>query len=179
MNIGYVYSIITLYLEKENTEKKTHLLLKKQKDKVNFSFRMQEDGEETTFDIPMDLFNANINTLLEKFKTNQIIIDEKYEIDKSKKICYYRVQFQNGRVISFDLFPILDLNNIRNNLYNIQFEKDKLRIDQINKEISPSYKSTFTLQPTGFASFFVIFISVIFFSGVFIAVLWICKLLMK
>ena len=178
MNIGYLYSIIELYQEKENQNRKTNLVIKKSDGKISFNFNMSKsDSNKTIVDIYQDVFNENLSRLLNKYKDNQLIIDEKYDtVDKQS---LYEIYFKNGRIISFIGFTLVELNSFRNILYNIKFETDKIRIEQEPEEPIVQYQNHLSLQPTGFASFFTILAITIFLAVIFIIVLWLCKIFMN
>ena len=106
-----------------------------------------------------------------------LIIDEKY---KEKNGFYdYSVKFKNGRSLTFSNFSLIDINNLRNILFDINIRKDEIRVqlDNEKEEIKMNYKPR--LQETGFVSFKSIFMITILFLDIFIVSLWICKILIK
>lgn len=178
-NYEYLYSILNLYLKKENDSKKTNLNITKKSDKVTFSFSMKENNlDKTTYDLPITIVNSYLSTVLMTLKENLLIIDEKYDFDNYDKTCYYYVKFKNGRVLSFNGFSVLEINNIRNILYDIKTYKEEIRVDLSDtNEIKMNYQPY--LPQAGFVSFKYISLMVLFFSDIFMLSLWICKLLMK
>ena len=178
MDLGYLFSIVDLYLKKEKDNKKTTLNIKKNEDKIEFSFGMKLSNEKTTFQIPFEIVNSKLNELLNIYKQDMMIIDEKYNYDNAKNTCYYYVLFKNGRTLSFDGFSILEINNIRNVLYNIRINTEEIRVN-LKEEKEMVYKPKLNLQQAGFASYTTIFLIALFFVDIFVIALWICKILMK
>ena len=180
MNTDYLHSIVNLYLSREKDKAKTNLVIEKQKENVLFSFNTKQNSlDKTDVRIPFDNINEELGNVLSLFRKDLMIIDERYNYDKVNKTCYYYVLFNNGRTISFDGFTVLELNNIRNLLYNINIDKEKLRVNEINEEKQMVYKPKLTLQQAGFSSYAVLFLVVLFFADVLVIALWIFKLLMK
>lgn len=180
MNQDYLHSIINLYLSREKDKVKTNLSITKQKDKVLFSFNTKLDSlDKTEVSIPFDNINIVLGEILTKFKKDLMIIDEKYNYNKVDETCYYYVLFNNGRTLSFDGFTVLELNNIRNLLYNININKDEIRVDAIDDEKEMAYKPQLRLQQAGFSSYGALFLAVLFFTDILVISLWIFKLLTK
>lgn len=178
-NYEYLYSVLNLYLNKENDVRKTNLHIFKANDKVTFGFNMKEkDLDKTTCDIPFNDFMTCISKIIAIYKNDIMIIDEKYDYNNINQTCYYYVKLKNGRILSFDGFSVLEVNNIRNILYNINTYKEEIRV-KLEKEdgVSMNYKPA--LQETGFISFKYIALIVGIFSLIFVLSLWACKLLMK
>ena len=64
-NCEYLYSILSLYLKKENDEKKTNLSISKMKDKVVFGFNMKKNTlDKTTYDLPLDMIDSCISKII-------------------------------------------------------------------------------------------------------------------
>lgn len=180
MNSDYLHSIIKLYLSRENEKNKTNLAITKQKDKVQFSFNMKQGSlDKTDVQIPFDNINVELGIILDQFKKDLMIIDEKYKYDKVAGTCYYYVLFKNGRTLSFDGFSVLELNNIRNLLYGININKEEIRVSEIDEEKQMVYKPQLKLQQAGFSSYGALFLTVLFFADVLVIALWIFKSLMK
>lgn len=180
MNIDYLYSIINLYLKREEDSKKTILNIKKLNDQVEFSFHMKTvKDDKTTFVIPYEEFNKNISEIVNKFKQELMIIDEKYNYDNVNSTCYYYVLFNSGRVISFDGFSIIEMNNIRNNLYDIKIHQEEIRVDDVKEEKEMAYKPRIHLQEAGFSSYATLLLMVMFFIDLLVVTLWIIKTFMK
>ena len=115
-----LYSILNLYLKKEKENKKTILNIKKLEDSIEFNFNMNEtDDDKTSIAIPFDDYRYNITEFINKYKNNLMVIDEKYGYDEENKSCSYHVEFNSGRVISFDGFNLMEMNSIRNVLFDI------------------------------------------------------------
>lgn len=180
MNIDYLYSIINLYLKREIDNKRTILNIKKQNDQVECSFNMKTDkNDKTTFVIPYEQFNKNIDVIVSRFKQELIIIDEKYNYDNMSSTCYYYVLFNSGRAISFDGFTVIEMNNIRNSLYNIKINKDEIRVSDIKEEKEMLYKPRMRLQEAGFSSYATLLLMVMFFIDTLVVILWVIKTVMK
>ena len=180
MNSDYLHSIINLYLSRENDKHKINLAIEKKKDKVLFRFSMKQDSlDKTDVQIPFDNINMELGLILSKLKKDLMIIDEKYNYDKVEETCYYYVLYNNGRAISFNGFSVLELNNIRNLLYDININKEEIRVNNVDEEKQMVYKPQLRLQTAGFSSYGALFLTVLFFADVLIISLWIFKLLMK
>ena len=180
MNIDYLYSIVNLYLKKETNNKRIILNIKRLEDEVEFNFRMNEKSEEkTNFVIPLDEYNIHLYEFINIYKNDLMIIDEKYNYNNVNNTCYYYVLFKNGRVISFDGFTVLEMNNIRNFLYGINIHKEEIRVSNIDEEKQMAYKPRLTLQQAGFSSYATLFLTVLFFADVLVIALWIFKLIMN
>lgn len=180
MNTDYLHSVINLYLSREKDKSKTNLAITKQKDKVIFSFNTKLSSlDKTDVQIPFDNINVELGRILNQFKTDLMIIDEKYSYNNVTNTCYYYVLFNNGRTLSFDGFTVLELNNIRNLLYGININKEEIRVSDIGEEKQMVYKPQTRLQQAGFSSYGTLFLTVLFFADVLVIALWIFKLLMK
>ena len=179
MDYSYLYSIVDLYLKNETDKKKANLNITKTNDKVILRFNMSIGNNDTAmYDLPLENANQYIENILKRFKNDLLIIDEKYELNSSKKTCYYYVKFKNGRVLSFNNFSIIEINDIRNKLYNIELYKEEIRVNVGNEvaNVPKNYKPR--LMETGFASYKNLLFLVIIFTVVLIISLWICKLLL-
>ena len=180
MNIDYLYSIINLYLGKEDNNKKTILNIKKLDDVVEFSFAMKQDNEEkTTFVIPYSEYNLCLNNFIKMLKQDLIIIDEKYDYVTYNESCYYYVLFKTGRSISFDGFSVLEMNNVRNILYDININKEEVRVEEIKEEKEMVYQPRLRLQQAGFSSYVTLLLVVIFFTVVLVISLLVFKSFIK
>ena len=179
MSIDYLYSIIDLYLRNETDTKKTALTIKKVEDNVEFNFDMNEkNSDQTNFMIPYDLYKEYLDSFINRYKQKLMIIDEKYKSNVNNT-CQYYVLFKNGRSISFTGFSILEMNDIRNLLYNIEFDKEKIRIDGLNEEKEMAYKPRLTLQQAGFSSVATLIMALVFFADILVIGLWLFKVLIK
>ena len=171
MNLGYLYSIINLYIKNEKDNRKCNLLIEKNNDNILFSFNMQHTNhDKTTLTLPLDIVLLNKNEILKLYKNNLIIIDEKY--DTNDNICEYLVKFQNGRQLLFRGFTLLEINDLRNSLYNITLFKDEIRIKFDNNEnhsLTPNLK----LKNTGYTSFLSLFVNVLFTVDALLIILWV------
>ena len=169
MNIDYLYSIINLYLKKETDVKKTTLNIKKLEDDVEFNFNMKKDiDDKTTFMIPYDSYNKHLVDFINMYKEDLMIIDEKYSYDNASGTCYYYVLFKTGRSISFHGFKVLEINNVRNILYNIMINKEEIRVDELDTPKEMAYKPRLRLQQAGFSSYATLFFVVVFFVTVLV-----------
>ena len=174
MGIDYLYSIINLYLKKEIDNKKTILNVKKLENEVQFDFNMNyKDADKTSFVIPLDLYNNYLKEFLHLYKEDLMIIDEKYSNNKIDNTCYYYVLFKNGRSISFDGFTIIEMNNIRNVLYNIQINKEEIRVSNLDEKKEMAYEPRLRLQQAGFSSYATLFMVVLFIAAILVISLWI------
>ena len=179
MNSDYLYSILNLYLKKETEQKKTTLNINKLTDQVEFKFDMNEkNSDQTTFVIPNEIYNDNLNNFINLYKEDLMIIDEKYNTNENNT-CYYYVLFKNGRSISFNGFSVIEMNNIRNILYDIKINQDEIRVDEIDEEKQMAYQPHLRLQQAGFSSLATLFLVVIFFADLLVIILWIIKVLTK
>ena len=179
MDIGYLYSIIDLYLKNENDDNKICLNVQKLDNNIEFKFTMRRDNpDKTVVVLPIELINNYWYDFLNKYKNNLLIIDEKYKYKKENDTCYYEVLFVNGRTISFDGFSIIEINGIRNCLYTIRIDSDEIRVNK-DEEIEPKYKPQLNLQVAGFSSYKTLFFITLFILDIFMVSLWVCKLLMK
>lgn len=176
MNIGYLYSIINLYLKKEINNKRTILSIKRLDDMVEFSFSMKQDNEDkTTFVIPYKEYNLYLDEIIKNYKESLMIIDEKYSYDNVTSTCYYYVLFNSGRCISFNGFNILEMNNVRNILYDIKINQNEIRVNEIDEKKEMAYKPRLRLQQAGFSSYATLFLVVIFFAIVLVVSLFVFK----
>ena len=179
MDIEYLYSIVDLYLKNEDEHNKVNLNIQKKHEDIVFSFTMRKDNpDKTSIKIPLEKFNKHWYTFLNKYKGELLIIDEKYDYDKVKDTCYYYVLFKNGRIISFNDFSIMEINNLRNCLYQIRYNQEEIRVN-LDDHKEMAYQPRLNLQTAGFSSYKTLFFVTIFLLDVFFISLWICKLLMK
>ena len=179
MNIEYLYGIIDLYLKNEDEHNKANLNIQKKDNKIEFNFTMRKDNpDKTTFMLPLEMVNKYWYDFLNKFKDEQMIIDERYDYDKVKETCYYYVLFKNGRIISFNDFTIMEVNSLRNCLYTIRIDQEEIRVNLDDKK-EMAYQPKLNLQTAGFSSFKTIFFITLFILDILVLSLWICKLLMK
>jgi len=174
MDINYLYSIVDLYLKKENNSKRTNLSLVKLNNQIKFSFNMDRDDiDVTSFNVSCEklLENNNFQNLIKIYKKDNIVIDEKFD----NKV--YSILLNNGRRITFANFSVLELNDIRNVIYDIKFQKEEIRIDFIDDEDIDN-KYYYTLNPTGFISLKNILMIAVCFVIVFIVSLWLFNVFM-
>ena len=170
MNIDYLYSVINLYLKKENEHSKTNMKIIKKGDNLKFNINMDSsDYNNTTFFFPMDLFDTNMEYILGMYKNNHVVIDEKYEYDQLKDECHYSLVLKNGRKLFLDGFSIEYLTKIRNIIYKDSVSEDELKF-KYNDLVNDNYGFQNNLQPSfaGFASFKSILLISIFFLVVLI-----------
>jgi len=177
-NYNYIYSILALYFKNESEDKKTILNIIRYKDHISLRFNMNEKNDDkSSYEIPIEVVNTYITDIIKKYRDNMLVIDENF---KEKNGYYnYSVKFKSGRKLTFSNFSLLEINNLRNILFDINIRKDEIRvnIDNEKEEIKMNYKPR--LQETGFVSFKSIFLMTLLFSDIFMISLWICKLLMK
>ena len=177
MNIGYLYSIIDLYLKKEKENKKTNLSIQKKDDIVEFNFNMNSSlDEKTTCKLSIDDVNIELWKILNIYKQNIMIIAEKYD---DKDNYHYEVLLQNGRCLSFDGFNLLEINRIRNILYNITINSNEIHLTNLNKETEMAYKPLSLAQQAGFMVTSNIFLIVLYATDLLAIILWIFKVLTK
>ena len=180
MDIDYLYSVFDLYLKKEKNDRKVFLNIKKSDDIIEFSFNMKNDDiDKTKCTISYDEFNSHQNEILRKYKDNLMTIDEKYDYNNINNTCYYYVLFSSGRSISFNGFSILEMNNIRNILYDIKINQDEVRLEELSKEKQMAYHPRLRLEQAGFSSVTSIFLLAIFLIDIFVIAIWIVKTLAK
>lgn len=178
MDINYLYSIVNLYLTKEDDYKKTNLSITKGIDNlIQFNFNMNKnDSETTSFKVISDLVleEKNLDNFIKMYKQNNMIIDEKYDFDKINNTCYYYIMLNNGRCVSFRNFSLIELNNIRNIIYNIKFQKEEIRI-VFEEEKELKKPVSYRLQQAGFTSFKTLIIAIVLFLSIILLSLWIFK----
>lgn len=169
MNISYFMSVLELYLTKEKEHKTNLKITKHQNEKIKINFTMNHDLNETTnfFVLYEDFMeNDNLCEFLQKYKSNLIILDEKYEYDKLSEICYYAITLANGRTLSFKNFTLDEVNRIRNLIYNINYHPEEIKIvlDEFDK--SGYYIPKLLLGQTGFVSYLTLFLVVLAIFGI-------------
>ena len=175
MNINYLYAITDLYLKNESGDKKTILNIRKLNDEVEFSFGIKGFNEnKTTFTIPYDEYNSRLMDLVNRYKQDLMIIDEKYT-SKDNNICEYSIMFNSGRSITFSGFTILEMNNVRNSFYDIRINKDEVRLEVIEEEKPMAYKPRVRLQQAGFSSLSNVLLLTLFFISILVVVILIIK----
>lgn len=182
MDINYLYSIINLYLSKESDDKKTNLnVIKGNDNQIEFNFNMNKNDPETTsFKVVNDLVleEKNLNNFIKTYKQHNMIIDEKYDYDKVNDNCYYYIMLNNGRSISFRNFSLIEINNIRNIIYDIKFQKEEIRI-VFEEEQEFENPVNYRLRQAGFASFGTLFMTIVWFLNIILVSLWVFKLFIK
>lgn len=183
MDINYLYSIVNLYLSKENDEKKTNLnIIKISDEEIQFNFNMNEKLiEVTSLVLPFEKVfnNDNLTTFLQLYKQKFIIIDERYEYDKENDLYDYFIKFNNGRKIAFCKFELLEINNIRNVIYNIKIQKEEIRVVFEDEHAEEKVNFALRLQQTGYANYVMLLLFSIGFLLIFILSLWIFDIFIK
>ena len=164
MNIDYLYSIINLYFREENDKSKTNMVVVKKDDNVEFKFNMDiDDSNTTSFLIPLDVFEENLSNIVNLYKNNQVIQDEKYDYNKEKDICEYYIMFKNGRKVTFENLSINQLKNIRNYLYTTSLNLNEINLSKRQNIDFEKFQNNFAPAYTGFASFKSILLISLFF----------------
>lgn len=177
MKYNYIYNIIDLYLKNESSVKKIHFNLTKMREKVSMELYMVNDSEnKTSFDIPLTEINNYITDILKKYKDDLIVINEDYKLNSRNKLCYYSVQFNNGRTLSLNNFSMIEINNLRNILFDINLLQEEMHLS-LDEPKQMNYKPR--LQPTGFANFKILSFAVIVFVVTIVLSLWIFNVLIK
>ena len=177
INVEYLYNIINLYLKNEHDTQRTVLNIIKKDGFVEFKFNMDINSpDKTTCKISLDDVNAQIWNILNIYKQDIMIIDEKYN---DKKNIRYEIIFQNGRKLSFTGFSPLEINRIRNILYNITIDNDIIRLPNMVIEEKPVYKPLSLMQQAGFIATSNIFLIVLYTTDLFAIILWVFKELTK
>ena len=155
MNIDYLYSVLNLYLSKEN-HKKTVLTITKGS-KYTFAFGVEDDSDVTKVSISDEEMNITLlQDIINRYKGNSIVIDDKYKLDNEKKTCKYESLLNSGRKLVFNNFTLQEANTIRNIIYNISIDNNELRINLDTKEKEIPYN--LRLKEAGFSSFVTIFL---------------------
>lgn len=178
MNISYFMSVLELYLSKEGQYKTNLSIVKYLNGKIKINFTMNHDmNEATSFFVGYDMFmtKENLQDFLISYKRSLIIIDEKYEYNKTNEICYYCITLSNGRILSFKNFSLEEINNIRNLVYDINYQPEEIKIVLDENEKSGYYHQGLLLGQTGFASFLTFFVIIFVIVNVLIIALWIFK----
>lgn len=178
MNLSYFMSVLELYLNKEK-EYKTNLSISKYPNsRVMVNFTMNHDLNETTsFYLEYDSFmeKDNLCLVLDKYKANLIIIDEKYEYDKLHETCYYCIMLSNSRILSFKNFSLEEVNYIRNLVYDIKYNPNEIKIILDEEQKNGYYQPRKLLGETGFVNYLTMFTIVIWLLNVLIISLWVFK----
>ena len=179
MDLNYLSSVIDFYLKNETDDNRANLNIAKEDNKAYFSFGMNgNESEKSIYETPLHIINNHLSDIINLFKQDLMIIDEKYDLNNESNICYYCIKLKNGRIISFEGFSIIEINKIRNLLYNVTLNKDEIRVDlRSPNEISMNYEPR--LQETGYTSFSQLFLLVLFVSDIVAVGLWIFVTIMK
>lgn len=168
MNINYFDSILDLYLNKEEKSKTFLNFIKCPNNKVKVNIGMNNSKEDiTSFYMDYDIiFEKNtIKGIIHKIKSDLIIIDEKYEFDKLSETCYYLVLLRNGRKISFNGFSLIEINSIRNYIYNIDYKPEEIKV--IYEEEKKGYYNNYRLSMVGASSYMAFAVLILVFFLVF------------
>ena len=171
MNLGYLYSIINLYVKRENKTKKACLSIVRKNENIEFSFYMHDNiNDKTLVTLPLDIVLENRQEILNMYKDAKIVISEN-NIDNC-----YTITFNNGRTLSFLNFSLSEINDWRNSLYNISIRNEEMRITlPLNETFE---KKNLRLQIAGFSSYLTLLFSVAFLSTVFLTSLLLWKVLL-
>ena len=180
MNINYLFSIITLYISNEKVAKTKLVITKLSNKKINFKFSMINHGVEATeFVLPLEIFvdENNLNTFMKMYKEDNIIIDENNNYDEKVNNCHYSVTFSNGRILSFHNFSLEETNNFRNHMFNIQYNKQEIRV--LFAEEKKERKGTFRLRETGFMGITSTLLTIFLVLSLLFLGLWLYKMFIK
>ena len=174
MNIDYLYSILDLYLKSEKEQKKTNLNIEKKDEFAEFSFNMGLSNQDKTIcKITIDDVNKEIYNILTMYKNDTMIIDEKNNNGN------YEFIFQNGRRLVFSGFTVLEINRMRNIIYNIAINSDEIHLVDAIEKSKMVYKPSTLAQQAGFIASSTTFLIVLYMTDIFLIALWIFKELTK
>ena len=174
MDIENLNKVMKLYLDKENNSSAI-LTITKYSDVVDFSFSMTNYPEDLTI-VSINKTNVNVDLLIDiirEFKSNLLVIDDKYDYNKEKNICKYESIFNTGRKIIFKNFKLEEVNLLRNVIYNIDIYDSNIRIEVEEKEQEIPYNAR--LRVSGFSSFITIFLVALGALDIIVIILWIYK----
>ena len=176
MNSNYLMSILDLYLSKEKNHQVYLTISKYTNEKVKFDFKMNdlESLDTTSFFLDYDIVMQEdvLKEMLDKFKQNLIVIDEDYEYDKIHGTCFYKAVLTNGRIICFKNFTLAEINNIRNILYNANFNISEISINNDIEDKEGFYKN-YRLSEAGFAGYLtMVFFALIVLSAPFVMIIY-------
>ena len=82
-------------------------------------------------------------------------------------------------MLSFDGFSMLEINNLRNILYNITNNSNDILLENINKEKKMAYNPNYRLAEAGFTSYYTLFLVALYLTDAFLIALWIFKVIIK
>ena len=171
MDIDYLYSVLNLYLKNEKANYKTSLSIEKKDEIFEFNFNMGLPSQDkTTCKLTIDDFNIEIYNILNIYKKDTMVIDEKNSNKNN-----YEFIFQNGRKLSFLGFTILEINRMRNIIYNITINSDEIHLVEVEEENKMVYKPSLLLQQAGFIANSNVFLIVLYLVDIFVIALWIFK----
>ncbi len=174
MDIENLNKVMKLYLDKENNSSAI-LTITKYSDVVDFAFSMTNYPEDLTI-VSINKTNVNVDLLIDiirEFKSNLLVIDDKYDYNKEKNICKYESIFNTGRKIIFKNFKLEEVNLLRNVIYNIDIYDSNIHIEVEEKEQEIPYNAR--LRVSGFSSFITIFLVALGALDIIVIILWIYK----
>ena len=174
MDIENLYKVMKLYLEKENNCS-VILTITKYSDVVDFSFSMTNYPEDITI-VSINKANVNADLLIDiirSFKSDLLVIDDKYDFNKEKNICKYESIFNTGREIIFKNFKLEEVNLLRNVIYNIDIYDPNIHINVDEEEKEIPYNAR--LKVSGFSSYITIFLVALGALDIIMIILWIYK----
>lgn len=175
MTIGYLLSILDLYLLKE---KDSQLLIEvdNEENLVRFNFTYSFDSINKTFvKINKDLFFTNLKEVILKIQSNLKLKEEKYEIKNNKNI--YTFNYEQRRIITFVGFSKKEMVKIRESFNDLS--------DNFDFNIDDSYDQILVNKPEklqfsmGFSNYMSLFLSSIFFLDILMISLWIFKAFLR
>lgn len=178
MNIGYLLSILDLYLLKE---KSGSLIIEVDNilDIVKVKFSYSFDSSNKTFvKIDKKMFFDNIYEFLSKIQGNLEIKNEVLIQDvKSRE---YKLTFDKNRNLSFINFSNKEIKLIRENLNEVKndFTLEISDIESYDKKKEKIAKTKLSYS-MGFTSYITLFITSIWFLDVLMISLWIFKVFIK
>lgn len=170
MTIGYLLSVLDLYLLKE---KNNTLLIQvdNKENLVKFNFTYSFDSINQTFvKIDKDLFFNNLDEIVKKIIGNLELVKENLETKNNKNI--YTLNYSSKRIVTFVGFNKDEMVKIRDK-FNLKesFSFDILKDTYDNKLL---VNSNLKLQ-LGFSSYMSLFLSSIFLLDVLMISLWVFK----
>ena len=173
MNIGYLLSILDLYLIKE---KNSSLIVEvdNRESLVKVDFCYSFDPSNRTFvKIKKELFFEHLSEFLNKIQGSLLVEGENFVTKNNKKV--YTLEFLEKRKISFINFSVDEMNMIRSNISNLKdkfdFNMDNITYDK-KLETVKNTKLSFSM---GFSSYMTLTLTSIWFLVILIISLLIFK----
>jgi len=168
MDIGYLLSVLDLYLLREKTSKIV-VQVNNLENIVRIEFSYSSDLYNTTFvKISKESFFDNLKFILSKIENSLVVKKEDSNLNK------YSLIFSNERKIVFVNFSLDDIKLIKSHL---KIEKDNTLIleDTYDSKLENVKVNKLRLANLGFTSYLTLLLTSVWFLDIFIISLWIFK----